>query len=61
MRGGAAHDGELVRVLDEAHLVEQRAHVADRAGARHAGAHLRAHRVQPALTRASQSASAPSG
>ena len=48
MRGGAAHDAELVRVLDQAHVVDQRAHVLHALGRGDAGAHACAHRVQPA-------------
>ena len=45
---GAPHERELVRVLDQAHLVDQRAHVLHALGRGDAGARLRAHRVQPA-------------
>ncbi len=44
--GGAAHDVDFVRVLDQAHAVEQGAQVADFARRALAGAALRAHGVQ---------------
>ncbi len=44
----APHRRHLVCVLDEPHLIEQRAHVMDRGRRRDAAARLRAHRVDPA-------------
>jgi hypothetical protein len=57
--GGAAHVGDLVRVLDQAHLVEFDAHVADfrrRAGPLRTLARTR---LRAATRRSSQLASCP--
>jgi hypothetical protein len=51
---GAAHHGLLVRVLDQAHLVERAAQVALLLGAQRAVAHAGAHRFQPAVDAAVQ-------
>ena len=48
----APHAGELLRVLDEAHLVEQGAHVVQPLGSLDAGTRLRAHRVHVHVARA---------
>ena len=45
---GAPHGGELLLVLDEAHVVEERAHVVQPLGRRDPGARLRAHDIEPA-------------
>lgn len=45
---GAAHDVELARVLEQAHLIEDGAHVQRLVRRRHARAALRAHGVEPA-------------
>ena len=46
---GAAHDVQLMRVLDEAHLVEQGAHIALLRWAQRSVTHAGAHGVEPAL------------
>ena len=46
-RGRAAHHGELAVVLEETHIVERGAHVADLGGRRDARARLRPDLIQP--------------
>ena len=53
---GAAHDVLLMRVLEQAHLVEQGAQVVLLGGANGAIAHPPAHHVEPALHACSQAA-----
>jgi hypothetical protein len=50
----AAHDALLMRVFDQAHLVEQAAQVALLVGAQSAVAHPRTHRLQPSIHAALQ-------
>ena len=53
--GGAAHGGNLVRVLHQAHFVQRYTQVAQRGGAQRAVAHPGAGRLHPGLDTALQS------
>src|SRR5690349_10914128 len=45
---GTAHDAELVRILDETHVIEQYAHIVQPLGCGDAGASTCAHGIEPA-------------